>query len=205
MSAQPSNDQLDLLREAANIGAGNAATALSELLGVRVRMRIPDVRVVPFHELPESVGGTEAAVMAMYFRLQGDMGGSMYVLMQRETAQRFVGKLLSESSSDALDSEMECSALSEVGNIVAGTYLGALSDFAGVKLYPSVPYLAFDMAGAVLSVGAADIGASADEALLIETEISTGDVSANTHVLLLPQPDQLPVLFQALGVSVSGR
>lgn len=201
----PSFTELDILREVANIGAGNAATALSELLGAKVRMRIPDVRIVPFHRLSESVGGTEAAVMAVYFRLQGDFSGSLYVMMKEEAAHQLLDCLLGQTVRQESFSSMDCSALAEVGNIVAGTYLSALSDFTGLRLFPSVPYLTFDMAGAVLSIGVAEIGVSADEALMIETEISANDVSANTHVLMLPQPDNLPVLFRVLGVSCHGH
>lgn len=204
MFTKPSLTELDILRETANIGAGNAATALSKLLGAKVRMCIPDVRIVPFYQLSETVGGTEAAVMAVYFRLQGDFSGSMFVVMKEEAAQQLLSHLLGQPLRQS-DSSMGCSALAEVGNIVAGTYLSALSDFTGLKLFPSVPHLTLDMAGAVLNVGVAEIGVSADEALMVVTEIFVGDFSANTHVLMLPQPDHLAVLFKTLGVSDYGR
>lgn len=206
MFSRPSFTQLDILRETANVGAGHAATALSELLGTTVHMRVPNVRVVPFHLLAESVGGTETEVMAVYFRLQGDFGGSMYVLMEGKTAGQLLGDLFGQQLKRGRDlTAMDCSALCEVGNIVAGSYLSALSDFTGLKLLLSVPHLAFDMAGAVLSVGVIEIAVSTDEALMIDTQISTGNVSTDTHVILLPQPDNLPVLFRALGVNGHGH
>lgn len=198
--SHPSCKQLDLLRETANIGSGHAATALSKLLGTAVQMRLPNVRMVPFDRLAESVGGAETVVMAVFFQLQGEIGGSMYVLMAEQSAQQLLGDLFALVESGRDMTAMDYSALAEAGNIVAGSYLSALSDFTGLKLFSSVPHLTFDMAGAALSVGAAEIGVSADEALMIETEIATGDISANTHVILLPQLNHLPVLFQAMGV-----
>lgn len=201
MRPHPTKTELDLLRETANIGSGHAATALSQLLGTAVKMRLPHVKVVPFDHLAEYVGGAEAVVMAIFFQLQGDIDGCLYVIMAERRAKQLLGALFDEVESGQQMTTMHYSALAEAGNIVAGSYLSALADFTGLKLFPSVPHLTFDMAGAALSIGAAQIGATTDEALLIETEVVTSDVSANAHVLLLPQPDQLSALFQAMGVS----
>lgn len=204
MSTKPSPEQMDLLYETANIGAGTAATALSDLLGKKVRMRIPDVRVIPFQRLTESIGGAENVVWTVYFRLQGDVAGSLYVLMTETTAREFLGELLGGAAGREL-SAFDQSALAEVGNIVAGNYISALSDFTGLDLLLSPPALTFDMAGAVLSVGIAEIGIAADEAMMIDTEIFTGDVAVHLHVVVLPQPANLSVLFQAFGVNGHGR
>lgn len=204
MYRHPSYTELDLLRETANIGSGHAATALSGLLKSPVQMRLPKVRVVPFDTLADCVGGAEKVVTAVFFQLQGDIGGSMYVLMEETGAKQLLGDLLAGDGGQEW-TEMSRSALSEAGNIVAGSYLSALADFTGLKLRPSVPHLAFDMAGAVLSVGAAEIGLQADEAVMIDTAITSGDVSTYTHVILLPQPQHLSILFRAIGVTDRDR
>lgn len=198
---QPTKSELDLLRETANIGSGHAATALSQLLGTPVKVRIPHVKVVPFDHLAERVGGAETVVMAVFFQLQGDIDGCLYVLMSEKRAKQLLGALFDEVDRGQEMTALHYSALAEAGNIVAGSYLSALADFTGLKVFPSVPYLTFDMAGAALSIGAAQIGETTDEALLIETEVTTSDISAKAHVLMLPQPEQLSALFQAMGVN----
>lgn len=204
MPTKPSPEQMDLLRETANIGAGTAATALSSLLGKKVRMHIPTVRVVPFHQLMEPMGGSEKVVWTVYFQLQGDFSGSLYVLMREATARQFLEDLLGTSSGRKW-STLDHSALAEVGNIIAGNYISALSDFSGLHLFLSTPSLAFDMVGAVLSVGIAEIGIAADEAMMIDTEIFTGDVTIHLHVVVLPQPDHLSALFRTFGVNGHDR
>lgn len=206
MFSQPSYEELDILKETANIGSGQAATALSKLLGTPVRMRVPTVRVVPFDQLADSVGGAETVVLAVFFQIKGDFGGNMYVLMAEQEARLLLGEWYGEvkDKPDHL-TDMDYSALAEAGNIVAGTYLSALADFTGLKFLPSVPHLTIDMAGAVLSVGAAEIGLSSDQAIMLDTAISTSDAAVSTQVILLPQPEQLPLFFQAIGVSGNGH
>lgn len=205
MFEKTSSGELDILRETANIGAGNAAAALSKLIGKKVHMRVPSAEIVPFHELADAVGGAETKVLAIYFQLKGDFTGSMYVLMKEQAARQLLDDLFGMVPQESGFSDMHRSALAEMGNIVAGTYLSALSDFTSLVLRLSVPHLAFDMAGAVLDVGVVQVGMFADEALMVNASITASGVSADTHVILLPQPDDLPALFRALGVDRHGH
>lgn len=202
---KPTHGQIDVLREVANIGAGNAATSLSTMLGIKIGMQIPNVRVVPFHQLADPVGGVEASVVAIYFQLEGDFSGSMFVLMSEETAKDLLDTLFNRSTHKLPSNELEWSTLSEIGNIVAGSYLSALCDFTGLMVRPSIPYTTYDMAGAVLSVGVFEIGHSQDEALVIDTRLSSKHILAETYFVLLPYPNYLPVLYKALGVELNGH
>jgi chemotaxis protein CheC len=204
--------QLDLLREIGNIGAGNAATALSNLVKKTIDMRVPNVKVLSFDEITEFIGGAEEVVVSVFLRIEGDIPGNMFFFLGQAEAKRLVEAMMgrSEVSADGFFSEMELSAIQEVGNILSGSYLSALADFTKLNLQPSVPALAIDMAAAILSYGLIEVGKAGDYALVIDTsfldEAST-EVEANAEdsnikgqFVLLPDPDSFSILFEALGV-----
>ncbi|GEL06679.1 chemotaxis protein CheC [Salisediminibacterium halotolerans] len=202
---------LDMLKEIGNIGAGHAATALSEMLGKTIDMNVPSVRVVPFNQICDAVGGDEEPVTAVFLRIEGDAPGSMYFMMPAAEGSRLIGQLLNDSGIDFLSNEpnaMGRSALNEVGNILAGAYLSSLSDFTALNLKPTPPALAVDMAMAVLSFGLIEISKAGDYAIVIDTEISeTGSDNAlrtKGHFFLLPDPDSLEAVFHSLGVNENG-
>ncbi|MER2116128.1 MAG: chemotaxis protein CheC, partial [Solibacillus isronensis] len=123
---------LDVLKEIGNIGAAHAATALSNLLGKKIDMRVPDVKMASFNEMMELAGGSENAVVGIYLRIEGDAQGSMFFILPIEQANRFIRSLIQDESFDFHTppySEMGLSAMQEMGNILSGSYLSALSDF----------------------------------------------------------------------------
>jgi chemotaxis protein CheC len=125
----------------------------------------------------------------------------MFFIIDQESARRLLQGLLSfEVSEDLAYTEMELSALCEIGNILAGSYLSSLGDLTGLKLSPSVPSIAVDMAGAILSYGLLQFGTMGDDALLIDTTFLEGGQNAQGHFFLIPDPDSFEKLFRALGV-----
>ncbi len=195
--------KLDVLREVGNIGAGNAATALSTLLNKPVDMAVPTVNLLPFEAIAERVGGSEAVVIAIFLRVEGDAPGNMFFIISREQARRLLRDLLGFSAGENEEySELELSALNEIGNISAGSYLSSLADFTGLRMSPTVPSLAVDMAGAILSYGLLQFGTMGDDALLIETTFLEGQQEAEGHFFLIPDPESFEKLFRALGVPI---
>ncbi|WP_068774647.1 chemotaxis protein CheC [Paenibacillus sp. FJAT-26967] len=193
--------QLDVLKEIGNIGAGHAATALSTLLDKPVDMLVPKVVVLPFEEIPEIVGGAEEVVLAIFLRVVGEAPGNMFFILNLESARNMLSKLIGMDLSDNGDySEMELSALNEIGNILAGSYLSSLADFTRLTMYPTVPALAIDMAGAILSYGLLQFGEMGDQALLIDTKFLEGSEEVQGHFFLIPDPESFGKLFAALGV-----
>ena len=198
--------QLDVLREISNIGAGNATTALSKLLNNPVDMKVSRVLPLHFNDIIEYVGGAENIVATVFLRIQGDIAGSMFFVINTEVAKILIEDMLGTIEADDF-SEMGFSVLQEIGNILSGSYLTALSDFTGLDLQPSVPSLAIDMAGALLGDGLMELGRSGDYAILIDAEISIRKLVQQTiiqngggHFFLLPDPDSFEKLFTALGV-----
>jgi chemotaxis protein CheC len=199
---QPFADfQLDVLKEVGNIGAGHAATALSKLLDKPVDMLVPKVRMVPFEEIADSVGGSEQVVIAIFLRVEGETPGNLFFILTLESSKKLLKNLVGLTIvDDEHYSEMEQSALSEIGNILAGSYLSSLADFTGLYMSPTVPSLAIDMAGAILSYGLLQFGQMGDHALLIDTKFLDGGDAVEGHFFLIPDPESFEKIFIALGV-----
>ncbi len=196
---------LDILKEIGNIGAGNAATAFSALLAKPIEMTVPSVRIVSFQEITELVGGAEEVVAATFLRIEGEVPGSMFLIVPEDEAVQLIYDLTGESSKIGY-SEMGLSSLQELGNILAGSYLSALSDFTNLNIQPSVPSLTIDMAGAILSFGLLEISRVGDFAIVIDTEIrevtNEYGYASTGQFFLLPDPDSFTPLFHALGVDL---
>ncbi|WP_281887597.1 chemotaxis protein CheC [Paenibacillus sp. YYML68] len=193
--------QMDVLKEVGNIGAGHAATALSKLLDKPVDMLVPKVRMVMFEEIADSVGGAEAIVIAIFLRVEGETPGNLFFILTQESAKKLLRNLVGiEVVSEDGYTEMEISALSEIGNILAGSYLSSLADFTQLNMQPTVPALSIDMAGAILSYGLLQFGTMGDQALLIDTKFLDGKDEVEGHFFLIPDPESFEKIFVALGV-----
>lgn len=193
--------KFDVLREVGNIGAGHAATALSRLLNKPIDMAVPKVQLLGFDEITDKVGGAEELVYAVFLRVEGEAPGNMFFLLTPEAARSLLSRVAGiESGSGEELSEMESSALAEIGNILAGSYLSSLADFTSLSMYPTVPGLAYDMAGAILSYGMLQFGQMGDDALLIDTTFLEGQDEIEGQFFLIPDPESFPKIFKSLGV-----
>ncbi len=193
--------QLDVLREIGNIGAGNAATALAKMLDKKIDMKVPQIKVMKFTEVSEVLGGAETQVVGILLGVQGDIEGIMMFILDYQSAQLLVNILMGRPIRAELDyDEMTCSALKEIGNILAGSYLSALSNLTNLKIMPGVPGLAIDMAGAILSVPAIEFSKSSDTVLYIENEFTDGLDSVIGDLFLVPDEVSYVRLLRALGV-----
>ncbi|MCG0274564.1 MAG: chemotaxis protein CheC [Thermosediminibacteraceae bacterium] len=193
--------ELDALKEIGNIGAGNAATALSMLLAKKVKMKIPEVKVLPFDEVTKSVGGPEKVVTGVFFRVEGELAFNILFIMQPGDTLNLLRVILRESKENLELTPIEESALKEMGNIIASAFVAALADFTGLPLRVSVPCLAIDMAGAILSFPLSLYGYIGDTAFLIETEFEEGLDDIKIHFFLIPDDDKaFSALLNTTGV-----
>ena len=199
---QLDNMQYDVLREIGNIGAGNATTALSQMINSKIDMKVPKVDLLEFKELSEIVGGAENLVVGILFTLEGKIDGMMMFMMDMEASRHLVNLLVGSSYQTATGefSEMELSALNEIGNIIAGAYLSSLSSLTNLLITSSIPYMAIDMAGAILSVPAIEFGKIGDKALLIETEFGDEGKAVNGYFILIPTIDSYTAILSSLGL-----
>lgn len=192
--------QIDVLREIGNIGAGNAATALSKMISKRIDMDVPKVNILEFKDVAELVGGPEVEVVGIYFKVTGDISGSIMFLLDKKSSKQLTNLLMSREESCEELSEMDFSALQELGNIISGSYLSSLSALTGLKLVVSVPSLAVDMAGAILSVPVILFGQVGDKVMLIETDFIEGSNHVRGNFFLIPDEDSFETLLKSLGV-----
>lgn len=197
------NFEFDVLTEIGNIGAGNATTALSQLINTRIDMNVPRVKMLTFAELAQVIGGEETLVAGILLSLEGDIQGSLLFILESDAARVLVQRLVGLTS--GLDSdtftEIEISALQEIGNIITGAYLSAISSLTKLTISISVPSLAFDMAGAILSVPAIEFGKLGDKALLIESRFKDLDVmDISGYFILIPTMESYTRILESLGL-----
>jgi chemotaxis protein CheC len=192
--------QFDVLKEIGNIGAGNATTALSTMINGKVDMKVPKVALLEFKELPDMVGGAENIVVGILITLEGEVNGMMMFMMEQKSAYHLVNLLMGKSMEEEAFTEMEFSALKEIGNIIAGAYLSSLSTLINIRINASVPYMSIDMAGAILSVPAIEFGKVGDKALIIETQFSKDDSDVNGYFILIPTIESYSVILTSLGL-----
>ena len=196
---------IDILKELGNIGAGNATTAIATMLNLTIDMKVPKVELKAVEDLGGAICQEEETIVGIFLEVQNDISGSMMFLMRLDSAHYLVNRLIGGmGGSDAPTSEfseMELSAMKEIGNIIAGSYLSALSTMTNLVITPSVPYIAVDMAAAILSVPAIQFGQFGDNALLIETEFGD-DVMMEGYFILLPDEDSYDKILQSLGISL---
>ncbi|HJF30491.1 MAG TPA: chemotaxis protein CheC [Sporosarcina psychrophila] len=207
-SENPITDMhLDVLKEVGNIGAAHAATSLSQLLERKIDMHVPNVKLVSFDEMFDLAGGAETIVAGIFLRIEGDLSGSMFFVLPLESANHFIRRLIGDETFDFSSPdlpEIGISAMQELGNILSGSYLSALSDFTGLKIYPTVPSLSVDMVGAIVSFGLIEVSHHSDEVIVIDTQIreegEDGISNIDGHFFLLPDPSSYVTIFRSLGV-----
>lgn len=193
----------DVLKELGNIGAGNAMTALSQMLQCKVDMRVPQVRLLDFSEVGEMMGGEELIMVGVFLGVEGDITGSMMFMVEEQTARHLIQKItMGMLPSGSEFEEMGLSAMKEVGNIITGAYLNSLSTLTNLKIFPTPPALTVDMAGAILSVPAIQFGIFGDKILLIQSQFSD-EIQLDGYFILIPDMESYAKILTALGLPVA--
>ncbi len=196
--------QYDVLREIGNIGAGNATTALSQMLNQKMDMSVPKVALVPFNEISDVMGSEDQTVVGIMLGFEGDVEGMMMFLFDTKSAHHLVNTLMMRDKEDGVEegadfTDMDMSALNEIGNIVSGSYLTAISKLTNLKMISTVPEMTIDMIGALLSVPASEFGKYGDKLLLIQSQFGELDF-VNGYFLMIPELDSYDKLLASLGV-----
>ncbi len=195
-----SAEYVDVLRELGNIGAGNAMTALAQLLNCKVDMKVPQVRLLEFQDVGTLIGGEEQLMAGIYLGVEGDISGSIMFLLEKSSAKHLIAKLMGMEIEGEEFGEMEVSALMEVGNIITGAYLNSLATITNLKIYPSVPAICVDMAGAILSVPAIEFGTMGDKILLIQSQFMD-EVEINGYFIMVPDIESYTKILASLGMA----
>lgn len=196
--------QLDALREVANIGAGHAATALSQMINATIMISVPTINISRLEEVPPQVSAPEEPVAAVLMHMLGDLTGRTLLVFPKPTAVRLAELMLRRPTGSSSDlGDMEQSAIKEAGNILSSAYMNALSDFMGMLLLPSPPSLAVDMSNAVLTTAYLQFGSDRDYVFCVESEFYMTDSAERLRgfFLLLPDPASLQAILRAVRVA----
>ena len=189
--------RLDILREIVSVGAGHAATALSQLTDRRIELEVPRVRFERVQEVPQIAGGAETVVDGLYFRILGDARGVILMIFPERSGRDVVRLVLGERGG-APEDALSVSAMREIGNILASAFLSAIGQLAGLSLIPSVPGYARDMAGSILDLVLIELSRLEDTALVIETVFREAGEGIRGHFFLLPDPHTLEATLRAV-------
>ena len=191
----------DVLKEVGNIGSGNAATALAQLIQDKVNMEQPQTELIQIENISDIVGGAETIVTAILITLEGDIEGMMMFMLDHSSASNLSNILLKDIDEETInENKLDESAIKESGNIIAGAYLRALSKLLNITIEPSIPYLSVDMAGAILSVPAIEFGKLGDDALIIETKFWKDEYDVSGYFILIPTLNSYEIIMNSLGL-----
>ena len=194
---------IDVLREIANIGSGNAASSLSRMLGHQVNIAIPDISVLGFNEAYEVLGGVEAIMVGTLLTLSGGIEGMIMFLLPIEVVCDLVNMLMFTEikSHDEID-EMGYSVINEVSNIMSASFVTAIADMTDMMIDISPPEAALDMLGSIMSVPSIYFAKMSDTLLLIQNELEIEGKKTSASVLLLPDMPSLSKLMSSLGIDI---
>jgi len=192
---------LDVLKEIGNIGAGNAATALAEIVSRKINMSVPHAGVMSVEDFFKLAGGEEDRVACINLLVKGDAPGQILYIFTEESAYDLLDMLYGNPSHTKKDlNEMDMSALGEIGNILTGSFLTAFSQFTGLSFIPSVPGVVFDMLASAATAALLEAGYLDDKVLLIETNFFDDKTELTSYLFFLPHSGSLEKILAALGI-----
>lgn len=193
--------EIDCLKEIGNIGSGSAASSLSQMLGKSVVMRVPDVSVLDYEQVIDKMGGPEKIITGILVQLNGDIKGMMMFLLQDSFAKAVINTFLQKEAPQMISlDDTELSVISEMGNIMAGSYLNAVSQMTMLTIDMSVPSMTVDMLGAIMSVPIIEFSQVGDKVLFIDDGFVIDGVDIKSNIILIPEMESLEILMKKLGV-----
>lgn len=192
----------DMMREIGSIGTGNAATALSSLLGTEVKMTVPNVEILGYNEAVDYLGHAEDMVSGVLVEMAGDLSGMMLFVMKLDFVNEVLGRVGMEPIKNIMwVQEMESSAVTEVGNIIISNYILSLSKLADMKISLSVPSFTVNMLGGILTIPMAEFGYESDKLMMITGKCIIGGKRVESNLLMLPDISSLNYLMDRLVTS----
>lgn len=193
--------EIDVLTEVGNIGAGNAMTALSSMIGQLVDIEVPAVKILGFQDAIDYAGGAEKTIAGILVPITGEIEGEILFLLEEDLVGLVVSTFFGVEDVNLLNLTPDMnSALTELGNIMAASYINAIATLTGMTMQVEIPMLSVDMLGAIMSVPAAELGEMSDKLLYIDNLMVINKVSIKSKMMLLPTVESLDRLLRSLGV-----
>lgn len=186
--------QIDALQEMANIGAGHAAGALSQIVDKTIMISVSRLEILPLAEVAKTIGSAEDEIVAVHLKLLGNVPGGIAVIFALPDAVK-----LSNIMGPA-PSELVPSSIKEAGSILSAAYLSAIGRFIKLSLIPAIPKLEAGKLEPVLAAIFSEITKRAEVAFCIETAFIESTVNLKGYFLLVPEVESLEVILRNLGV-----
>jgi chemotaxis protein CheC len=197
------DEHIDVLKEIGNIGAGNAAVSLGVLLDSDVQISVPKVQIGDYESVIASVGGMEEIIVAVLVHFTGEANGVVLFILSARDSEDVMDFLVGKDDTHAPGlGDMKLSAVKEIGNIMGSAYLGSIARLTGLNLNISVPHVAIDMTGAILSVLVGEYGAEDSKVMFIEEKFSTDRKKLNSHVIMFTDIRSLKEIMDRLGLDI---
>jgi chemotaxis protein CheC len=195
-----SDIQLDAIKEICSIASGTAANALSQVLNKKVTMKVPDIQIVPVEVATSIMGDPNSIVAGVYSRLLGDFRGGLLLTFPREDVILLVNKLVNNGTEVKVHSlsELDVSAVSEVGNIISAAFVTAISKIIDKSILISVPKLSIDMLGAIVDFILIELAEEAEQALIMKIQFEDIPRTVSGHFFILPNPGSLEMLLDSI-------
>ena len=191
--------EIDALTEICNMGAGHAATAMSQLLDRKIMISVPRIEMVPLPDLPRAFGGAEAHITAVYLRVLGDAPGSILFVLTDESSTMLAallqGKVVETGHPTA---KADLTVIKQAAVVTISSYLNALTQFLDVPMISSEAAVANDMAGALLNIVIAELEANADYGLVMQTDFFAESTNISAKICFLPDPQAQEVIMRIL-------
>jgi len=192
--------QIDTIREISNIGMGNAATALSQMVNQTVIITVPEATLIDSVRIPHLFGGEETQVAACYVQVIGQLRGHLLIAFPVHDAHTLIGLMAPGASIDIHQDEMARSAIQEIGNILASSYLRSLAEMTQLNLLPTVPAVAVDFAGSIIGYVVSNLEEIRDSLVVVKTNFEVGGKSIVGHCIFIPERGSLTLMLESLGV-----
>lgn len=193
--------QISALSEIGNIGAGNAAAALADMMADTVMMSVPELQIIDVNSMTSILGGPENEMVGILVTMNQDVRGMLLFLLEKDFVCLLINVLMGKDINDFAEiSEMDMSAIMEIGNILAGSYTSAIAMMTDLDIRLSMPQVAIDMVGAILNYPAAHFGVMDDNLLFIEEDFLSEENVIRSHLLIMPEPESLSLIFESLGM-----
>ncbi len=194
---------IDVLKEIGNIGAGNAATSLSQMLSKTIEMNVPEVDILNLDDAIDTMGGHENIVVGVLVSFYGDIDGVILFLLKKEFVHLILNSLMgTELNSFEEISEMEMSALSEIGNIMVSSYVNSIASLTEMAIDITVPSVCIDMTGAIIDAVASEFSEVSDKVMFIKEKYFCGEETIYSNMLLLPSVTSLKILLNRFGMEI---
>lgn len=206
MQTQPLTElQMDAIREVCNIASGTAASTLSQILGKRIDMKVPEIQIVPIEQATAIMGDPASIVAGVYSKLLGDINGGLLLTFPREDVLLLAERLLGQPMKPHSLSDLDASAVCEIGNIISAAFVSAIAKMVNKTLFISVPKLSIDMLGAIVDFILIELAEKVEQALILKIEFEDVPKTISGHFFILPNPGSLEMLLSGMDMLHGGK